>query len=86
MTDDQNKTLLLLDDVIAQLEHLMRDSSAIGMDRARISMILANCKQVREGLRAARSGPSSSEGGGAGPATGGRSSGLDCAGAPRSWY
>ena len=82
MSQEQNKTLALLDDVVAQLERLMRDSSAIGLDRARISTILSTCRQVQAALQASQSAPSS-DGGIIGPETGGRSDGVDCAGAPR---
>ena len=82
MSDEQKKTLALLDDVIRELERLMRDTSAIGLDRARLSMILANCRHVRAGLHGAQS-RSSSDGGIAGPETGGRPDDLDCAAAPR---
>ena len=54
MSDDQRKTLLLLDEVIVELERLMHTSSAIGQDRARLSLVLATCKEVRAKLAAPR--------------------------------
>jgi hypothetical protein len=78
MSDENNKTLTLLDEVIRELERLMRETSAIGLDRARLSMILANCKYVRAGLQA-QSGSSTTDRGNIDPNPGGRSDGLDCA-------
>ena len=83
MPDEQKKLLTLLDEVIGQLERILRDASAVGVDRARISMVLANCKQVRAGLQA-QSG-STSDGGNIDPNPDGRSGGLDCA-APNNFY
>ena len=50
MSDDRRKTLLLLDEVMVELERLMHTSSAIGVDRARIALVLATCRRVRAKL------------------------------------
>jgi hypothetical protein len=50
MSDDQRKHVLLLDEVIRELETLMRASSAIGLDRARLAAVLARCREVRAKL------------------------------------
>jgi hypothetical protein len=83
MTGDQNKTLALLDEVIRDLERMMRDSSDIGIDRARIALVLANCRRVRAALMPPPSGAPGSGSGSAGPRSGDRSGGLDCIGALR---
>jgi hypothetical protein len=77
---DQNKTLAVLDDVVIQLERLLRDSSAIGLDRARVSLILANCRQVQAALRPSQAAPLS-DAGITGPQTGERSDAVDGPGA-----
>jgi hypothetical protein len=79
VSSDKSSTVELLDEVIRELERLMRESSAIGLDRARISMIMANCRQVRAGLQAEQ--PSASPSGGAADAreNGKPPGGFDCA-------
>jgi hypothetical protein len=83
MSEQDNRTLAVLDEVIREVERLLRDSSAIGLDRARLSMILSNCRRVRVAL-APLPAASSDHAGDAGPEDTGPPDGPDRAGAPRA--